>query len=269
MLYPQKKEGFLLVFKSPFKFKCLAGVVLLFMACNIQRDNILDPKNEDSYQSQKLLIEAFVNTDNDFQYNDYMLAALDSLAMLYEDRVEVLEYHRNTLNDSSQFHQNISDIIYGQYVESIGGFKGVPHVFLNGVVENIQGASSIQSALFRMQAVIDPHLSDNSEYTIEVGFKRNGNLVTPEVKLARLGNQSASQLKVRAVLAAHIQNPYHKRVVVASVKSNEIPKISEGQVHELTLSSMTFNGVQSLKLIVYLTNLAETQVLQCTSIDVF
>lgn len=257
-----------MVSTSPFKLKYLAGVVLLLVACNIPRDNVLDPGNEDSYRPKRILLEAFVNTENAFQYNQYMLSALDSIASLYCDRVEIVEYHRNTLEDSSQFHQNISDIIYEQYVEGVAGFKGVPHVFINGIDDYIQGASSIESALSRLQRVVDTRLSDNSTYTLEVNYEKTDHVIVPVIKLAKLGNQSAGHLKIRAILSCHIQDPYHKRVVVAGVKSNDIPQISAGEIHQETLPSMTFNGVASLQLIVYLTDASELQVFQCVSVDI-
>ncbi len=252
---------------SRFKWLPCLGILLL-IACSISRDNVLDPKNEESYRAQKILIEAFVNTENDFEYNQYMLAALDSLTLIYSDRLAVAEYHRNTLNDSSLYHQNVSEILYSQYVDATGGFKGVPHIFINGIAENVQGASSVKSALLRLQEVLDPHFADNSEYTLELSYSISGNRLTPDVKLARLGNLSASNLIVKTILVCPIQAPYHTRVVVASSKSSVIPEIEAGTWKRIEVPSMNYRAFSGYQLIAYVTDSTENRVLQCNSVDV-
>ena len=81
-----------------YRFRILTIILILFLVeCqNIPRDNPLDPKNPESFSSLNILIEAFVNTANPHRYNEYMLAALDSILNSYPNRVVIAEYHRNT-----------------------------------------------------------------------------------------------------------------------------------------------------------------------------
>ncbi|MFN2128874.1 MAG: hypothetical protein ACK2TU_13525, partial [Anaerolineales bacterium] len=127
-------------------------VVMVFSCDDLPRDNLLDPKNPNSYRPQIVSLEAFVNTQNDADFNQYMLEALSIIEQRYPQKVAIAHYHRNvpdtTYEDSLAIQAN--EILYTQYVNYFDGQKGVPDVFINGVAKRIKGASSVATALERL-----------------------------------------------------------------------------------------------------------------------
>ena len=241
-------------FISRFK-KIAIALILLFLVlrCSIPRDNILDPQNPDSYQSHQIMIEAFVNTENPYPYNEYILSALDSLLQLYGNQLVVVEYHRDTEDFESDYHLVENEILYQTYLETLDtSLKGVPDVFINGVETRIQGASSISSALFRLQQAILPKLSPVSHFTIELDYRIENNCLIPLVTVARLGSEDANNLILRAVLIAKIDNGYHKRVVKRSVEGLDISVLKHGEIQKQTLPEIQLNGQLENQLIVYI-----------------
>ena len=83
-----------------FTFSLFAVYFLVlchFSSCDdIPRDNVLDPKNSNSYRDQMVSIEAFVNTNNDSLFNEYMLSALAIIEGRYPGKVNIAHFHRNT-----------------------------------------------------------------------------------------------------------------------------------------------------------------------------
>jgi len=240
-------------FTSHFKKFIVTLFPLLFLLrCSIPRDNILDPQNPDSFKSHQIMIEAFVNTENPYLYNEYMLSALDSLLQLYKNQLVVVEYHRNTDDYQSDYHLAENEILYQTYLEALdSSLKGVPDVFINGVESRIQGASSISSALFRLQEAILPRLSNISHITIELDYRIEDDYVTPLVTIARLGSEDANDLILRAVLVSKMDNNYHKRVVRRSVEGLDISIIKHGEIQKQTLPDIQLNGESENQLIVY------------------
>jgi hypothetical protein len=247
-------------------------IVLLFVigACDdIPRDNILDPKNPDSLRPQKVLIEAFVNTANNFQFNQYMIEALDSLSQLYDDRIIVAEYHRNTEDFQDIYHRSENESHYQNYLTALNSsLKGVPDVFINGIEKRIQGASSVETALFRLLESVSEAIKKNSRFTMDLNFQINDNKLIPEVTLARLQNSDAENILLSTILISRIDDNYHKRVVQGIVKSSLIPKLSGGEVKTITLPEFNLDKSLLNTLIAYVTDINETIVYQCESIMV-
>lgn len=247
----------------------IVGVFMCVTRCNIPRDNVLDPKNPNSLRPRKITIEAFVNTNNPYPYNQYMLGALDSLLKLYHDRVVVAEYHRNTEQDTSEFHLNENELLYLHYLDAVGSsLKGVPDVFINGVDNRIQGASSVQSALFRLQQVILSEMTKNSHFTIELSYQLDSGRLKPEATLARLGSKDVKNILLKAVLVSRMDEVYHKRVVCGSVKSSVIPAFAHGEIKTFTLPELSVDESVFNRLIVYVTDQKEQSIYQCESIEV-
>lgn len=251
------------------RLSILFVVLLLWTACNIPRDNVLDPKNPDSYCPRKTIIEAFVNTGNPFSYNQYMLSALDSLSQLYSDRLVIVEYHRNTDQYNDNYHINENELLYQHYLNATGSsLKGVPDVFINGVFQRVQGASSVHSALFRLQQAVLTEISANSHFTLELAYEITKGKLTPIVTLARLGSTDAREILLKAVLTSQIEEIYLKRVVRGSVKSSIIPILTHSEVKIYTLPELNINESFHNQLIVYITDQNERTILQCESIAV-
>lgn len=182
------------------------------------------------------MIEAFVNLETGFPYDGYMTAALDSLVKRYPDRVLVAEYYRNVQNYKTPHDLSENEVLYERYLNYLSpNIKSVPDVFINGSEARIQGASSVESALFRLQQIISNRISDLSEFSMEMTYSVNGRQISPTVTLAKLGNTDAQNLLVKIVLISRMDN-LHRRVVTASVKSPRIAQMDHGEIQKIDFS---------------------------------
>ena len=178
-------------------------MALLLISCkDIPRDNLLDPQNPDSYQGSTILLEAFVNTNNPYNYNQWALQALDSIAEIYGSRVVIAEYHRNTSQYTDPLADPLFELLYDKYVQnSASPVKGVPDVFINGTGNRVQGASSVSSVLSRLNAALVDQVILENQYTLQPGeIKINGSEVNASCTIARLGNRSSENLLLKMIL---------------------------------------------------------------------
>lgn len=241
------------------------AAVLFFMCGDMPRDNVLDPKNPDSLALRKVMIEAFVNTNNPLGINEYALEALDSLSLLYGDRVMIAEYHRNTADYTDPLHLEKNELMYQHYVALFDHIKGVPDVFINGSGARIQGASDVAYSMFRLEQVLAGEVSENACFLIEPGYSVSGDKLRPEVRLARLGSENAENLLVRALIVSHLNRPLHTRVVQAVAESNIIPVLKHGEQQVVVFPDLAFDRGLLNTLIVYVTDAQSTTIFQCES----
>ncbi len=212
------------------------SVVILISCKDIPRDNVLDPKNPDSYRAQVISLEAFVNTDNGQQYNQYMLSALKTIVERYPGKLTFAQYHRNvgSFEDSLEIIEN--ENLYEQYVNQFDGLKGVPDVFINGSVYRVKGASSVEAAIERIDTAIQPLLIENTFFTIEPTVTRSNSKISISTKIARLGSESISDIIVRATVTEQIDSGLYTRVVRYMKNSNLIPRLQPGEQKEIKYS---------------------------------
>jgi len=255
-------------FHSKWIWICLAGCLFWISCGDIPRDNVLDPKNPDSMAPQKVMIEAFVNTNNSSSVNEYALQALDSLAVLYHDRIIIAEYHRNAGNNSDPYHLVKNESIYKNYVSQFDNVKGVPDIFINGTNHRVQGASSVSYSLFRLEAALVEEITKNSHFILEVNYTRQGTLIQPDVWLGRLGTQDINHILVKAVIVSYLNSPCLQRVVQSVVESQQIPSIAHGEHMRVDLSEMTINPDVVNTFIVYVTDADATTIYQCASQEI-
>jgi hypothetical protein len=231
------------VFNNIFTLACL----ILFVSCNdIPRDNILDPKNPNSYRALTISLEAFVNTENDFHYNEHMLSALKTVVEKYPEKSVFLQYHRNTTNYTDSLAIPANEIIYEQYISKFDNLKGVPDVFINGSIHRVKGASSVEAAVERIDDAIQPLLIENSHFTIEPVVVRNNSQISMSAKIARLGSHSVEDIVVRLILAEMIDNDLRMRVVRVIENSNLVPRLEPGEQKEIKFSDITFSTENDL-----------------------
>jgi hypothetical protein len=240
-----------------------AAAFLLASGCNIPRDNPLDPKNPESTRPRKIMIEAFVNIETGFPYDGYMAAALDSLAGMYPDRVTFAEYYRNVQNYTTSYFLSENEILYEHYLGLFGADdKCVPDVFINGSEARIRGASSVVSALFRLQQILLSRMSESCKFSMEVKYSVAGRQIVPEITLVRLGDSDAPNLLVRAVLVSRM-DALHRRVVTASVKSPLIEQLVRGEIKKISLPSMQADFSVKTEMIAILCDQDERVISQC------
>jgi len=261
-------------------FKYLTYFVTLFillLSCeDIERDNILDPKNPASERPQTVTVEAFVNTNDSLiqinPYNEYLLDALDQLESIYGDRISITEYHRSILPDyPDSLTSNENEILYGNYYDyffslNSNAIKGVPDVYINGTEARVQGASSQSTVLFRLQQVLDPMMSQNGYFTIEPNITEDGNEFNISAKIARLGSTNAEDIIVKAVVISKFDNSIHKRVVTDYLKSQEISNISNGEAKEINIGEVSATQIET-DVIFMITSVDELQVFQSKKVE--
>jgi len=228
-------------------------ILIFFISCSeIDRDNILDPKNPSSSRDRILLLEAFVNTNNPLPYNDYALEAIDDLAV--DDDIKnhliILEYHRDTQEFSDPLEVDNTESIYTNYINyGLGRFKGVPDLFLNGAVARVQGASAASNVKDRVKAFATNQLLEDGEYTIEVDFELNGSNIEGKYRIARLGKESSASTFLRMIITYN-SGTTGKRTVsrvstpfsIGAINSGkyieedfEIPGVPAGKAEKLVL----------------------------------
>ncbi len=212
------------------------SVIILISCKDIPRDNVLDPKNPDSYRAQVISLEAFVNTQNDTLYNEYMLSGLQTIVNRYPGKLTFAQYHRNAISfpDSLAIREN--ENLYEQYVNQFDALKGVPDVFINGSVYRVKGASSAAAAIERIDFAIQPLLIENTFFTIEPTVTRTNSKISISTKIARLGSESVSDIIVRATVTEQIDSGIFTRVVRHMENSKKIPRLQPGEQKEIKYS---------------------------------
>ncbi len=238
------KTGFALVHRYIFNFLFL---LILVMNCkDIPRDNLLDPGNPDSYQPPIILLEAFVNTNNPFSYNEWALAALDSVQMLFPSQIVIAEYHRNTSQYTDPLvspNRPIFELLYTEYVEnSPSQLKAVPDIFINGISRRVQGASSTRSVIERLNTVLSQMVVQNNHFTLEPeDIIAGATEVSAGCKIARLGDEPAENLLLRLILIKRINSQELKRVVTDLKKSSIISRLEAGEIRNVNFDPVQVN----------------------------
>ena len=211
-------------------------MIVIIQCSDLPRDNVLDPGNPNSYQSSVILLEAFVNTNNPYPYNQWALQALDSIQAIYGSNIVIVEYHRDTQEFNDPYSKPlIFEPLYEKYIEnSLFKVKGVPDIFINGATHRVQGASSIISVMERVNTVLSQSVGLNNYFTLESeDIQFNGNQLIISCKIARMGNQSAGNLTLRAIVARQVNSQDLKRVALDIVKSEQISLIEPGEIRTI------------------------------------
>jgi hypothetical protein len=225
----------------------------LWSGCgDIPRDNLLDPMNPASTIRQTVMVEAFINTNNPSSINEIALQALDSLASIYHINILIAEYHRNTADYVDPYHMDKNEILYEDYVSRFDDIKGVPDIFINGTDRRVQGASTVSYSLFRLEQALAGEVSQHCDFMLDVDYSIENNKIIPDVLLARLGNEDARNIRVRAVLTGSLELPLHERVVRGMSESQWIPFLGHGETRPVGLPEIPVSeGMHTL--IVYVT----------------
>lgn len=247
----------------------LAALLLLCAACELPRDNPLDPRNPDSRGPKRVLIEAFVNMRTGEPFDGYAIGALDSLESVYGDRVAVIEYHRNAGGFVTPLHRSENDILYGRYLDAAGSDnRGVPDVFVDGPAGRSQGASSAASVFVRVQRNLLPRLTEPGLFSIEADFHRSGGETRPTVTIARLGSSDVSGIRVRAVLLSEFEGTLSGRVACGFSESAVIGSLGAGETRTVTLPAMACDPAAVRACVILVFRDADCGVMQCEKFEI-
>ena len=134
-----------------FIFKLIVLIALTVSCSDIDRDNLLDPKNSESYSETPILIEAFVNTS--FEYDSSALEALKLIENDFSDQVdiEIVEYHRE--HDAAPvgedpYTKRIFTDLHGVYANIFLLPKAIPDIYVNGSAGRVLGATKNPASVY-------------------------------------------------------------------------------------------------------------------------
>jgi hypothetical protein len=192
-----------------------------------------------------------------------MLSALDQLQQKYSGQINIAEYHRNTTDYTDPLTLPENEILYNVYLAAFAAQgKGVPDVFLNGTAERIQGASSIATAVIRLEQALQPLLLQNSFFTIESEINRNDDYADISIKVARLGSTDAHDLLLKTILTEQIDNQSLKRVVRRVFKSDVIPDLAAGEIKTIDFHLVDLADTANYKVLFNLSSDDELDIYQ-------
>ncbi|TFH02311.1 MAG: hypothetical protein E4H13_02460 [Calditrichales bacterium] len=255
-------------FSFGFKYLAMIFIGLSITACNdIPRDNLLDPKNPGSYRQAVIMVEAFVNTENDQRYNENMISALNTLKRRYPSKVVVAHYHRNTTGFTDSLIIPDTENLYEQYLDYYNGEKGAPDVFINGAYARVQGATSADNALERLEDVLTPLRVQNAYFTIEPEITFRNGTVNLAVVIARLGGIYAEELLVHVTIVETIDDLALSAVARHHAVSNLIPQMTPGEQLKIELGEYHPSGTNPHKAIFKIVTNASKQVQQAVEVN--
>ncbi len=264
--------------RSVFKPALLLLLVGL-MGCNdLPRDNVLDPKNPDSYSASYVLVEAFVNLANPAPYNKWALESLARLKQTYGASLIVCEYHRDILADTIVYDDpyNVNDTQYifqflqDRYVaqnQTVG--RAVPDVYVNGALHRFVGAYDPNSLKEQIEPLVLQILSEHNGYLLEPDVRLiNDSTLNVRCRIAGLGNRSVPDSRLRIVFLKHFfigDLELHSAIKLVW-PGITVKKIGEGSYRTLDAGDFSFANLPD-GIVFALTTEDELTVLQATYFD--
>jgi hypothetical protein len=224
-------------------YKFIFSILIVFnVSClEIERDNILDPKNPSGKSESVILLEAFVNTTHLSLYNSYALEAIDNLKDLYKDRLIIAEMHKNVTGDPDTLslaeNENLHNKYTVNYLPESGRNKGLPDLFLNGAENRVQGAYSVSNVVSRVQEIASSLLLNKGYYTIEADIQKNENTISGKFRIARLGDSASDETILRIYVTYNSEFVNGKpgttgKRTVCAIKSYPVSSVSAGDYIE-------------------------------------
>lgn len=217
--------------------KALLSILILSLILNcadLERDNIFDPKNPQSYVDQKILVELFVNDSTGFEYCDKALEAIEQISQetAYQNQILILEYHltKEGWNDPFASEENL--LYYHDYVPDQEE-RGIPDAFFNGLMRRVQGASA-QKVGDRYREAIDELSGKKAYFRVEAVKDIANEMLNLNIKLARLGGYSKTDIRLNVVLYEDMGFSRHRFVVRKILDSQRIHSINPGEVRSFS-----------------------------------
>lgn len=243
--------------------------MIFFLSCTeIDRDNILDPKNPDSKRESVILLEAFINTSHPSPYNGYALDAIEILKADYQERLITVELHRNVSDTDDNLSIPEIDILHARYTTEYtldqGRNKGVPDIFLNGAVNRVQGSYNVTNVVSRVQKIAESLFLNQGFFSVEGDAKHTGNIVKGKYRIARLGNKSTNNMILRIYIIYNSEQVNNAsgtgQNTVSAIESIPIAQINSGDFIEEPFSINVSNS-QAEKIVFVLMDSADLSVL--------
>lgn len=238
-------------------------LVCLVPACEMERDNLLDPKNPDSETEKTVLAEVFVNT-NVPSSND-AIQALENLEIEFGGRLLILEYHLSNSSFPDPFGTEDADLRY----ETLrpGEDKIVPRCFINAGTIDFIGASSTGTAQSRYLEAINDAISGSGKILIEAEKEVTGSSIDITVRIARLGDTPLSNSEVIVVSFEDLQQQgnllsHTVRDYVPNVRS--ISLLENGDIidFDVSLPVTGYDDPSTASIVIIVQNATSHEILQ-------
>ena len=211
---------------------CLLILLLsiLYLHCDdLDRNNILDPKNPNSFLDRTILAEIFINDSTGYEFTEYALTALNNISQKdeYKEKIFIIEYHLandgwNDLFANFEFNQR-----YYEYVPNSSD-RWLPDVMFNGLLDRVQGAS-VESIESRYLSSINKLTGDKSYFGFETEAQISGNNINLDVSVIRYGSDSKSDCTLNVVIYEDIGTNNHRHVVRKILQRQTINNIKPGE----------------------------------------
>ncbi|APF18746.1 hypothetical protein Calab_3119 [Caldithrix abyssi DSM 13497] len=246
------------VFKALPLFIILSG--LFGLSCtDLERDNLLDPKNPDSYSQTVPLVEAFVNLAHPSPYNRWAVQSLNALTADFPLKMIVVHYHRDLLLDSALYDDPFNDDqqqtyflqLQDKYVQAASDLPRVlPDVYLNGAQARFSGAYDENSLKMRMERAVSELIAQKNDYILEPIIERSAGVVQVRCLIARLGKRQAENLRLRILFLK--KNAFENLelnsvvkmswpgILIDKIKAGEYVEILGGQIAEQRADGVAF-----------------------------
>ncbi len=215
-----------MAFVSVFKILAFSLILMVTVSCkDLARDNVLDPKNPESYSKTVPLIEAFVNMAHPSPYNRWAVESLNALQNDFAGEVNVVMYHRDLTIDSVVYDDPYNDDLQQSYFLQLQNKyvrlwpevpRGVPDVYLNGAENRFAGTYEAGSLKKMMEDHIAELIALKNNYLIEPHLQDDGDVVKVKCLVARLGNTKAENLRLRVLFIK--QNVQQNLILYSVVK---------------------------------------------------
>ncbi|MBN2425286.1 MAG: hypothetical protein JXR46_13620 [Calditrichaceae bacterium] len=225
----------------------ISFICIILAGCeDLKRDNLLDPKNEDSYTSGVVLVEAFVNLDHPTDYNKWAVQGLNQISANYKDKILIVQYHRNIKdypdNYTTPGMSRSDSVLHQKYVKSSESKERVlPDIFVNGAFNRVSGASSVESVVSRVSAEINSVYREKNYFTIEPLISKYSDLsYDVSCLVAGLGGRSLNDVKIKFIVVYDNGEMLGKRVAIELDCDNEIDYVEAGSFKEVNIGSFQF-----------------------------
>lgn len=220
----------------------IIALLIIFACADLERDNLLDPKNPLSSTEKAVLVELFINDSTGYDYCEYAVDTIEEIGLRDENqgKLFVLEYHVNNPDWNDAFALNENTQRYHEYVPSAAE-RGIPDAFFNGREVRVQGASQ-QNVYSRYSAAVDNVIDHKGYFIIEAEKNISGNALNLDVTVARLGNSEKKDLAINAVVYEDLGIERQRFVVRKILPRQIIGRFDSGQIKRFKFSANVTNA---------------------------
>ena len=221
--------------------KAFNVLFVFFLMCGCtkyDRTNPFDPKNSSSRRDLKPIVLAFVYDDGTSNPDAYHIKAYAAYEQIQEP-AHVLSFHIPISPDSIT---SLKSFLKNEWEPlSVGVSRILPRVFVGKSQDPIEGISYTHLHLESIESRISLLRNKSSYWTLEGEARISGNLVTLEIRIARLGSTRSGYTTRVMAFVAEPQTSFWSKVTYAYEEQ------SLGPIDGSDIKTITFSKALSLQ----------------------